>query len=82
MCFVSVLCVSFKFVDHGGRQGDTPQALDRWWHPVASSEALDDLHQAICPASYHRICMAIKIASDLPTFFVVVNSLLPPNKAK
>ena len=68
--------VSFEFVDHGGRQGNTPQALE------ASSEALDDLHQAICPASYHRICMAIKIASDLPTFFVVVNSLLPPNIAK
>jgi hypothetical protein len=28
LCFVSVLCVSFKFVDHGGRRGNTAQAPD------------------------------------------------------
>jgi hypothetical protein len=40
----------------------------------ASSEALDVLpHQAICPASYRSICMVIKIASILPSFFVIVD---------
>jgi len=58
------------------------QAIDRWWHPVASSEALDVLHRAMCPMLFRRICMAIEIASDLPTFFVVVDSLLPTTIAK
>jgi hypothetical protein len=44
----------------GGRRGDTAQALDRWRHPVASSEALDVLHQAMRPASYRCIAMAIE----------------------
>jgi hypothetical protein len=76
------LCVLFKFVDHGGRRGVTAQALARWLHPVASSEAPDVLHWAMCPASYRRIRMAIEIASDLPAFFVVVYSLLPTTIAK
>jgi hypothetical protein len=84
LCFVSVLCVSFEFVDHGGSRGNTGQALDRWWHSVASSVALDVLHraQAMHPASHHRIRMAIKIVSNLPTLFVVVDSLLPTTIAK
>ena len=56
--------VSFEFVDHGGRQGNTAQALAQWRHPVASSEALAVLHQGMCPTSYHHICMAIKIAGQ------------------
>jgi len=44
LCFVSVLCDLFEIVYHGGRRGDTAQALAQWWHPVASSEALDVLH--------------------------------------
>jgi hypothetical protein len=70
------LCVSFEFFDHGGRWGNTAQALARWRHPVASSESLDVLYQAMCPASYRRVCMAIKIARDSTTLFVVVDSLL------
>ena len=77
--FVSVLCVFNKFVDHGGRQGNTAQALAQWRHPVASSVALDVLHWVMCPALYRRIRMAIKIASNLPA---VVNSLLPTTIAK
>jgi hypothetical protein len=76
------LCVLFEFVDHGGRRGDTAQALARWLHPVASSEAPDVLHREMCPASYRRIRMAIEIASELPAFFVVVYSLLPTTIAK
>ncbi len=75
MWFVSVLCVLFELVDHGGRRGDTAQALARWLHPVASSEALDVLYQAMCPASYRCIAMAIEIVVDLPAFFVPSISL-------
>jgi hypothetical protein len=64
------LCVLFEFVDHGGRRGDTAQALARWRHPVALSEALDVLYRAMCPVSYHCIAMAIEIVVDLPAFFV------------
>jgi hypothetical protein len=38
-------------------------------HPVASSEALDLLHQAICVVMYRRIAMAIKTACFLGVFF-------------
>ncbi len=82
MCFVSVLCVSFKFVNHGGRRSNTEQALDRWRHPVASNEALDVLHRAMRHASYRYIAMAIEIAGDLPAFFVAVDSLSPTTIAK
>jgi len=58
------------------------QALDRWRHPVASGEARDVLHRAMCPSSHRRIRMAIKITSDSPAFFVVADSLLPTNIAK
>jgi hypothetical protein len=70
------LCVLFEFVDHGGRRGDTAQALARWLHPVASSEAPDVIHRAMRPASYHCIAMAIEIVVDLPAFFVSSISLL------
>jgi hypothetical protein len=76
------LCVSFEFVNHGGRRGNTAQALDQWRHPVALSEALDVLHWAMSPALYCGICMAIEIASNLPAFFFVVYSLLPTTIAK
>jgi len=70
------LCVSFEFVDHGGRRGDTAQALAQWWHPVASSEALDVLHRAMHPALYRCIAMATEIVVNLPAFFVSSISLL------
>jgi hypothetical protein len=76
------LCCFNEFVDHDGRWGDTAQALARWRHPLASSEALDVLHQAMRPASHRSIRMAIEIPSDSPAFFVVANSLLPTNIAK
>jgi hypothetical protein len=81
-CFVSVLCVLFEIVDHGGRLGDTAQALARWWHPVASSEALDVLYRAMRPASNRCIVMAIEITIDLPAFFVAVDSFSPTTIAK
>jgi hypothetical protein len=68
------LCCFNEFVDHGGRRGNTAQALARWLQSVASSEALDVIHRAMRPASYRLTRMAIKIASDSPAFFVVVDS--------
>jgi hypothetical protein len=66
-----------EFVNHCGCRGNAMQALARWQHPVASSEARDVLYQAMCSISYRRIRMAIKIASDLPAIFVVVDLLSP-----
>jgi len=63
------LCCFNKFVDLGGRRGNTAQALAQWWHPVASSETLDVLYRAMHPASYRCIAMAIEITSDSPAFF-------------
>jgi hypothetical protein len=69
------LCVFNQFVDNDGYRGNTVQALAQWQHLVASSEALDVLHWAMRPASHCRIRMVIKVASDLPAFFVVADYL-------
>ncbi len=42
--------------------------LARWQHPVAFSEALDLLHQAMHAVMYRRIAMAIKMASFAGVF--------------
>jgi hypothetical protein len=73
------LCVFNVFVDQGGRWGNSAQALARWQHPVAYSEARDVLHQAVCPALYRHIRMVIKITSTFPAFFFVVNSVVANN---
>jgi hypothetical protein len=73
------LCVFNVFVNHGGRWGNTVQALARWRHSVASSVAQDVLHWAMRPASYRRIRMVIKITSTFPAFFVVVDSVVANN---
>ena len=44
---------------------------------MASNEALDVLHRAMRLASYRRVCMAIEITSDLPTFLSSPISLSP-----
>jgi len=82
VCFVSVLCLPFNCIEHGGHLGDTTQALARWWHPVAWSEALDVLHWVVCPTLYRHVYMAIKIARDLPALFVVTHLLVPTTIAK
>jgi hypothetical protein len=65
---------SAKIVNYGSRRGNANamRALARWQHPVpvASSEAQDVLHRVMHPASHRRIRMAIKIASNLPAFFI------------
>jgi hypothetical protein len=44
------------------------QMLARWWHLVASSEALDLLYWAMCPVLYRRTTVAIETASFLGVF--------------
>jgi hypothetical protein len=48
---------------------------------VASSEALDVVHWAMHPKLYRHIHMAIKIASNLPAFFVVINLVVGQNRS-
>ena len=45
------------------------QVLAKWWHPVASSEALDLLYQTMRVVLYRRIAMAIKTASKVGVLF-------------
>ena len=52
------------------------QVLAQWWHSVASSETLNVLHRAMCPASHRRIRMVIENAIDSPVIFVIVNSVV------
>jgi hypothetical protein len=68
--FLLVFCVFHQNFDHCSRQGNTVQTLARWQHPAASSEALDVLHWAMCPASQQPIPMVIKIARN---FFCIVD---------
>jgi hypothetical protein len=42
--------------------------LAQWQYPVASSEALDLLHWAMCAVTYRRIAMTIKTATFLGKF--------------
>jgi hypothetical protein len=70
-----------KIDDLSGRQGNAVQALTQWWHPVASSKAWDVLHWMMPPPLYRRIRMALKIASNLPAFFVVVNFIVGHNRS-
>jgi hypothetical protein len=51
--------------------------LARWWRPVASSEALDLLHRAMCTVTYRRIAMAIKTATLLGVFYLLIVVCLP-----
>jgi hypothetical protein len=44
------------------------QMLAQWWHPVASSEALDLLHRAMRAALYFSIALVIKTASFVRVF--------------
>jgi hypothetical protein len=55
------------------------QTLARWQHPVGSSEALDVLHWAMHPASHQRIPIVIKIASNLPAFFCIIDFIVAHN---
>jgi hypothetical protein len=59
------------------RRRHSPNGSIQW----PSSEALDVLHQAMCPASYRCIAVAIEIVVDLPAFFVLSMLLLATTKS-
>jgi len=50
----------------GGRRGDTERVVTRWWHTVASGEALVMvmLHREMRSVSHRRTAMAIEMARD------------------
>jgi hypothetical protein len=47
--------------------------LAQWQHPIASTKALDLLHQAMHVVLYQRTAADIKMASKVGPFFVVVS---------
>ncbi len=62
-CVLVVFFSFFKIVNHVSCPGNMARALTQWLHLVASPEATNALHQAMCPALPRRIRMAIKMAS-------------------
>jgi hypothetical protein len=42
--------------------------LARWWHPVASSEALDLFHWEMHAVTYQRITISIEIVTKVGVF--------------
>jgi hypothetical protein len=70
-----------KIVNHGGCQGNKAQALGQWQHLEASRQALDVLHQAMHPALFCHISMAIEITSKLPEFFLAVDFVVGHNRS-
>jgi len=57
--------------DHGVRRADTARAHARWWHIVASHEATDTLHRAICLAPYLPGGMVVTIAVKSVTSYII-----------
>ncbi len=47
--------------------------LAQWWHPVASTKALDLLHRAMCAVSTGAPPQPLKWLSKLVYFFVFVS---------
>jgi hypothetical protein len=69
--------VCFQQIRQPWRQlGHTAQALAQWWHPVASIEALDVLHQAMRPELHHRTHMVIEVTSDSPALVAIADYLV------
>jgi hypothetical protein len=77
--FLLVFCVFHQNCNHGGRQSNTTQTLAQWRHPVASREALVVLHWAMRPALHQPISMVIKIASNFPASFCIIDFVFSHN---
>ncbi len=58
--------------DHGVCQADTARAHARWQHIVASHEATDTLHRAMCLTPYLPGGMVVAIAVKSVTFYCIV----------
>ncbi len=70
------MCCVFSHTDeddHGGRRGNTVQALARWQPLVASCEATVALHRAMLIVLYRPGGMVIKIAVELGTFVYIID---------
>jgi hypothetical protein len=57
------------------------QILARWRHPVASVESLNLLYRAMRAVAYRRIAMAIRMASKVGVFVIVVVLYMTPAAA-
>jgi hypothetical protein len=57
--------------DHGVRRVDTARAHARWRNLLASHEATDTLHRAMCLAPYLPGGMAIAIAVESVTLYMI-----------
>ena len=57
--------------DHGVRRADTARAHARWQHIVASHEATDTLHWAMCLALYLPGSMVVAIAVESVTSYII-----------
>jgi hypothetical protein len=57
--------------DHGVCQADTARAHARWCYLVASHEATNTLHRAICLAPYLPGGMVIAIAVESVTSYII-----------
>jgi hypothetical protein len=55
------------------RWDDTERILAQWWHPVASSEALAPLHQAMYAPLHWRIIAAVKTSRNGGVLFCIVD---------
>ena len=58
--------------DHGVRRANTVRAHARWQHIVASHEATDTFHRAMCLAPYLPGGMVVAIAVNFVTFYYIV----------
>ncbi len=64
------------FCRPGSHQDNTEQVVARWRHLVALMEALDLLHRMMHTVSHHHTTIAIEMASNGGTSFVVVASFV------
>ena len=78
MCFVSGFVFSANFNNHeGGRRGNMAHALAQWWHPVASSEAMEVLHRVMRPSSNSQLNLhGNQNHQQFACIFIIVNLLL------
>ncbi len=57
--------------DHGVRRADTARAHAQWRYLVASHEATDTLHRAMCLAPYLPVGMVVVIAVESITSYII-----------
>ena len=70
-CVLCCVSHSGEGDDHGVRWADTARAHARWWHIVASHEATNTLHWAMCLDLYLPGGMVVAIAIDSVTSYII-----------